>query len=87
MASSLVKIKLQALGIDVSLVSFSAPQQKIKCTSSSTSPLVHNLHILHSLGTLYHRPIFTSNGRHPALSKVISDLDLLLLTLDTKASV
>ena len=46
-----------------------------------------NLHILHSLGTLYHRPIFTSNGRHPALSKVISDLDLLLLTLDTKASV
>ena len=30
---------------------------------------------------------FTSNGRHPALSKVISDLDLLLLTLDTKASV
>ena len=68
------------LAVCFNLVSFNDSQEKIKWISSSTSPLLHILQILFSLGTFCQRPTSTSIGRHPALSKVIKERDFLLLT-------
>ena len=69
------------------LASSRAGHSTQKCCSSSTCPVLHDLHILSSTGRPMYLPVSICNGAVPPLNRASRDLWVLILTFCTYSSV
>ena len=69
------------------LASSRAGHSTQKCCSSSTCPVLHDLHILSSTGRPMYLPVWICNGAVPPLNRASRDLWGFILTFCTYSSV